>query len=478
MNIQQIYNAKINTMPLVSRADNPNSHFGIRMAQPLNADSVSFTGKAGKVVSKEIQAAIARKQARALRDAKQEAEAKLFAENKAQTKKKLEGEERKRGISISTSKVVREMILEPQDKIDAFMKKAFGDLRVTQLSPKNLILKMSGRAKSVISIMEKSATRNWNSKKEVLEKMTDLNGYKIILNYKTGKQDAETVLDRLIPLIQMKQVNLQEIELQRPKAIEENLDETVREKYDYVSKIFLDKLEDAQEEVINGLETNTDNIKLIDRPVPKYTGGNYCALHLILQPTEKGSRPFELQIMGPRVSDGKAFDDKRYKFFDGKIVDKMYAPLVSLWKRLLPDENAAAKARFLRYCKEANFQLREDELKESNTQKQLKKTDFYRDVSNYILPPEYDLNYQYKLMRKLEEEAKAQAEAKAKEEANAKEEAKKSTNKVIEPIKKIETKILEVEHRVTDLTKEKLQKLAAMYSSKTSNTGKGKKKVK
>ena len=246
-----------------------------------------------------------------MRDAKQEAEAKLFAEKKAQTKKNLSGEERKQGVSVSTAAVIHDIVSEPQRQIDNFMNRVFGDLVSTELSPKNIILKISGRAKSVISIMEKSATRDWNSKKEILEKMTDLNGQKIVLNYKTGKQEAETILDRLIPLIRIKQVKLKEIELQRPKSIE-NLDEEVREEYDYVSKLFLDKLEDAQEEVINGLETNVNNIKLIDRPVPKYTGGNYCALHLILQTADKGSRPFELQVMGPRVSNGKAFDDKRY----------------------------------------------------------------------------------------------------------------------------------------------------------------------
>ena len=151
-------------------------------------------------------------------------------------------------------------------------------------------------------------------------------------------------------------------------------------------------------------------------------------------------------------------------------MDKMYASLVSLWKRLLPDENAAAKERFLTYCKEANLQLREDELKEFNTQKQMKKTGFYKSVRNYGLPPEYDLNYQYELMRKCEADAKLEQETKK--------EAKKEAKKAQKPVNKIETKILEAERFVTDLTKEKLQRLVAKYSPKNLKSSQEKTKLK
>ena len=466
MNIQRINSAQLNIMPVMSRADNFKPLFGLRMAQPLGVDTVSFQGKVPKISIKDA-AALARKEARALRDARLIAEAKTTP-----TKKNLSGEERKQGVSRSTAKQIRDMILKPQKQIDNFMEEIYGDLVVTEFAPKNPILKMSGRAKSDISIMEKSSTRDWNSVDEILEKMTDLNGRKIVFNYKTGKGDAETALDRLIPFIKTKQITLKEIELQRPKAIE-SMGKKEQEEFDYFSKAFLDKLEDAQEEVINGSETNVDKIILIDRPLPKYTNGNYCALHLILQSTQKGSRPFELQIMGARMSDGKAFDDKRFKFFDGKELDKMYTPLISLWERLLPEENMSAKDRFLQMCKDANFQLRLDELQEYKTRRFINRpTGLFKTVREYGLPPEYDLNYQYDLMRKCEKEA---AKAGIKEKA-----PKKSLEE------KIETKVAKVEKKVVDLAKEKVdstkevfQKLVAKYTTKhlQNNNGKSKKKI-
>ena len=469
MNIQKIYNAQIYTVQPVKYSGAGKSFLsGVTITQPLKQDTVSFRGKVPKTSIKDL-AALARKEARALRDAKQVAEAKT-----APTKKNLSGEERKRGVSISTAKQIHDMIIKSQKIIDSLTEEQFGDLVATELSPKNPLLKMSGRAKSVVSIMEKSATRDLNSVEEVLAGMTDLNGRKKVLNFKTGKEDAEKVLDRYIPLIRTRQYILKEIELQRPAAIK-NLSKKEQEEYDYVSKAFLDKLEDIQEEVINGLETNVDKIKLVDRPLPRYTNGNYCALHLLLEPTEKGSRPIELQMMGARMSDGKAFDDKRFKFFDGKELDKKYDPLVCLWERLMQEENASAKERFLQYCKDANLQLRKDEIQEYKTQRLIKRPNgLFISLRNYALPPEYDLNYQYKLMRKCEADAE-----------KAKEIREETSVRKVE--QKIGAQVIKVERHVVniakgakekvDITKEKLQKLVAKYTRPNKKDVKGKNKV-
>ena len=401
MNIQKISNAQILILPSAKRADSNNRFaFNARLNAPLSADTISFQGRASKVISQEVKAAMARQQARVLRDLRLAEEAKAAAEKTAPTKKNLDGAERARGISKSTSQKIKEIIEKPQAQVHEFMERAFGDFKVSELSPKNLILDMSDRAKTVISIMEKSATRDWNSIKEILLKMSDLNGGKIVMNYKTGKKQTEDVLDRLIPLIKTGQITLKEIELQRPSAIKK-LGKKEQEAYDYVSKEFLDKLEDAQETVINGLETDVDKIQLIERPLPKYTRFNYCALHLLLQLNEKGSRPFELQIMGAREAAGKVFDDKRFKYFDGKELDKKYTDLIELWEPLKSDENKAAKEEFFRYCQDANMQLREDELREFETQKTINRpTGLFRTVREYNLTPEYDLNAQYKIMQK------------------------------------------------------------------------------
>ena len=100
---------------------------------------------------------------------------------------------------------------------------------------------------------------------------------------------------------------------------------------------------------------------------------------------------------------GKRLDDKRFKLFDGKELDPIYAPLIALWKRLLPKENAHAKEEFFRYCKDANLQLRKDEKQEFETQRLIKRhTGLFKTVRHYNLTPEYDLNEQYKIMLECE----------------------------------------------------------------------------
>ena len=431
MIIQKIYNAQINIMPLTKKKDKFNCYDNrLRMLAHINADTVSFQGRGVKIIADDIKSAMARKEARFLRDARLLSEAKMAPDKTAPTKKNLSGEERKWGVSKSTAQQIREKVLNPQVQISNFMQRIFGDLKVSDIEPKNLILAIKDRAKSVISIMEKSSTREWNSIKEVLDNMTDLNGAKLVFNYKTGKEDVEKALDRLIPLIKTKQVTLHEIELQRPESIKK-LGKKEQEEYDYVSKAFLDKLADAQEEVINGNETNVDKIQLVARPLPRYTKGNYCALHLILQTSDKGSRPFELQIMGARMDKGKIFDDKRFKYFDGKELDKKYDELIRLWEPLKADENKAAKEEFLRYIKDVNLQLREDEIHENKTQKLINRvTGFFKSIRGYNLTPEYDLNEQYKLMEKCDKKKIAPARKKSKDNQIVK---KKETTEVMPP---------------------------------------------
>ncbi len=458
MKIQKIYSAIINPN-IQQRVDSNNrKYLGISMPKPLNCDTVSFQARGAKSVSKEVKAAIARKEARALRDLKQLDEAKYSPEKTAPTKKELKGEERTWGVPLGTAQRIREKILKPQQQIHDFMYRIFGDLKVSELSPKNIILDIADRAKSVLSITEKSSTRKLSSIKEVLSEMTDLNGSKIVMNYKTGKPEAETVLDRLIPLIKTKQVTLKEIELQRPKSIENKKE---KEEYDYVSKKFLDKLEDAQEEVLNGLETDVDKIILIDRPLPKYTKGNYCALHLLLQLNEKGSRPFEMQIMGAREAKGKRIDDKRFKEFDGKQLEEEFAELVEPWNMLKKKENTPAKERFLQYYRDAMLQLREDEIREYETQRLINRpSGFFINEGKYNLPPEYNINEQYKIMQKCENllkknQAKKEAEAKEKEkmaklQENAKEKEPllpiRSFKKMIEKIDPQSDKKVKIKH--------------------------------
>ena len=125
MNIQKIYNAQIYTVqPIRYSGAGMGLISGVTITQPSGLDTVSFRGKVSKTSIKDL-AALARKEARAMRDAKQIAEAKT-----APTKKNLSGEERKQGVSRSTAKQIHDMISKPQKIIENFMDEIFGDLIV------------------------------------------------------------------------------------------------------------------------------------------------------------------------------------------------------------------------------------------------------------------------------------------------------------------------------------------------------------
>jgi len=324
MNIHQIISAKFNIPNHYAVFNNKTtsySNYGIKMSAPLKVDTVSFQAKGKRVLSKEAKALIARQQARLMRDARLIEEA-----NNEPSKKMLAGDDRVWGVSLQTARLIPPMVKDMQKKVHEFMENVFGGMVASEAKPDNLLLRISDRPKSALSIQEKSASRKFNSIDEILDPkngMTDVNGGKTVMNYKTGKAEAEKVVGSYIPLINMGQVRLREIELQLPKAIEE-LPEEQQEEFYYVSKKFLDELEDAQERIINGLEDNPEKIILIDRPLPKYTNGNYCALHLLIELVEDASkpieselrwtRPWEHQLMGARVDQGKKLDDKWFKF--------------------------------------------------------------------------------------------------------------------------------------------------------------------
>ena len=222
------------------------------------------------------------------------------------------------------------------------------------------------------------------------------------------------------------------------------MSEETQEEFDYVSKKFLDELEDAQERVLNCLEDDPEKIILINRPLPKYTKGNYCALHLLVEFVEDASkpvtselrwtRPFEHQHIGPRVDKGKKLDDKWFKFKSGKEIGEEYSELKRPWEVLMADENAAAKEEYIRYAKDANLRLRIDEMQEEKTKKLVNRNgNLYITPRDYNLTPEYDLNVQYNVMLECEKRAKRQKEA-------VKKQAESNTSKSAEMEKSSENK--------------------------------------
>lgn len=355
MNVSQIIGMRFSN-PLSERKAQQNkvSNFGLTMASPLLKDTVSF--KSG---AKELQS-------------------------------------RAFGVSLNTAKRVHEAAKPMQKKVNAFMEETFGDLLATDLNPKNIIYKLMNRVKSAASIEEKSATRQYNSKAEILDFMTDLNGAKIVMR-DGGKKNVEKVLTRLIKQIESGAIELLEIENKRPIATL-NLKRKKKEQYDYASIEFLENLARIQEDkwVRQGFKDDR-RVRFDDNDLTKV---NYSAIHLLLK-LRGESRPFELMIMGKDVNAYKELDDKLFKMLDNKNVDKKYQPLIDIIKPLNEPGNKELKEKFNKYRGDAFIFQRE---KDPSTYYVQNTVEYFLPLK-YDLPPQYDLNNLYRIM--LECEGKA-----------------------------------------------------------------------
>ena len=354
MNVSQIIGMRFSN-PLSERKTQKNkvSNFGLTMASPLLKDTVSF--KSG---AKELQS-------------------------------------RAFGVSLNTAKRVHEAAKPMQKKVNAFMEETFGDLLATDLNPKNIIYKLMNRVKSAASIEEKSATRQYNSKAEILDFMTDLNGAKIVMR-DGGKKNVEKVLTRLIKQIESGAIELLEIENKRPIATL-NLKRKKKEQYDYASIEFLENLARIQEDKWVRQGFKDDRRVRFDNDLTKV---NYSAIHLLLK-LRGESRPFELMIMGKDVNAYKELDDKLFKMLDNKNVDKKYQPLIDIIKALNEPCNKELKEKFNKYRGDAFIFQRE---KDPSTYYVQNTVEYFLPLK-YDLPPQYDLNNLYRIMPECEKQA-------------------------------------------------------------------------
>lgn len=361
MNIPQINNIKFfqtiqnnNTNTVKSY---PQTNFGLKMQEPIKTDTLSF-----KATAKMLQS-------------------------------RSQG-----GVSLSVAKSISKAAEPMQKKAEAFLNDLLGDLVATELNPNNPIYKIGGRVKTPKSIVEKSATRQYNSKSEVLDFMTDLNGTKIVMR-DARKKTVEEILTRLINPIQKGEIELLEIENKRPN-ITKRLKGIDKEKYDYASSDFLEHLQRIQETKWESLNLKEPRRVHLDQN--DLTEVNYSAIHFLLKlPGEP--RPFELMLMGKDVNDIKELDDKLFKILNNKDIDKKYKPLVDIVKPLMEPGNKQYLEKFNQYRGDAFIFQRE---KDPNTFFTPENTPSYFLPLKYNLPPAYDLNNLNRIMLECEQTAK------------------------------------------------------------------------
>lgn len=341
----------------------PINKYGLKMAKPLLQDTVSFGATAKKLESRTL------------------------------------------GVSLDTARKVNKEAGLMQKKVLKFMQETFGDLVATDMNPRNLIYTIKDRTKTPVSIMEKSATRQLNSKSEILAFMTDLNGAKIVMR-DGRKKYVDRVLDRLIEPIRSGMVELIEIENKRPIVVK-GLKGAKKEQFDYASMEKLNEIVEAEE--YKWVDKHGKKKHLIKFDPDDYTDMNYCAIHFLLKFPEE-SRPFELMVMGYDVSVLKDLDDKLFKILNNKNVGKEFQPLVKIVQPLLEPGNAPLLEKFNLYRAEAFLFQKEKEPKAIIAKNQ----PVYLLPMRYDLPPELDLNNLYQVYLQCTEAAQKNAAKKAK----------------------------------------------------------------
>lgn len=356
MNISQIMGFRFTPEQKINKKTNqPESKFGLKMQSPITQDTVSFGATEKMLTSRSY------------------------------------------GISLGVARAVSKSAEPMQVKVRKFLNDTFGDLLVTELNPMNPIYAIKDRIKTPGSIVEKSATRQLNSKSEVLDFMTDLNGAKIVMR-DARKKVVEKILTRLIKPIEKGEIELLEIENKRP-IVTRTLKRNKKEQYDYAGIDLLESLQRLQED--KWAKSDIKEKRLVRFDMNDYTKINYTAIHFLFRlPGE--NRPFELMLMGKDVNSLKHLDDLLFKILNNKNVDKKYKPLVDIVSKLKESGNKTILDKFNQYRGEA-FLFQRD--KEPNTFAYNSDFDYFLPLRQNI-PPIYDLNNLNRIMHECENSSK------------------------------------------------------------------------
>lgn len=321
MRIQAITNLIPQTSAQTNTKDsNVMTNFGLKLNNPIEKDTVSFkqshkiskiTKQAGRILSKEVKAI----------------EETAVESNGITNKLAAKSKE----INRPTAMAIRAKILMSAQKVEKYLSTTFGDLIADAKHPNNPIHSIGFRVKGINSIVEKTGSRELINAKEIFADMTDLIGGKITLR-DSDKRTVDGILDRLIPDIKSKRIELLEIENKRPKVVK-GQEEHEASKYDYASISMLKKLIEVQNST---LRKGGSKQKVSAHLTDEYTPANYCAVHLLMRIPNVPNSTFELQIMGHNMDMAKKVDDKVYKKLDGKNpadcseeFHKLFEPLIN-----------------------------------------------------------------------------------------------------------------------------------------------------
>ena len=272
------------------------------------------------------------------------------------------------GVSKHTAMKFRKEAEANYERVIQYIDNLFGKLVATDMTPSNPIEALKWRLKMPDSIVEKSATREWQSKDELFENMTDLYGTKIVMR-DGSKKAVRKILQIFKTEIEKDRLRLVEIENKRP-MIAAKMHGHDAEKWDYASEQVLD-------DIYNTAVAKKRNI--IKYTPNDYTETNYPGLHFLFRfPGQKWC--FELQLMGHDVAVFKDMDDIIYKILGNKNVNPKFKEFADIIEPLKEPGNAKILDKFNAYRAEAFLFQRDKE-----------PTTFRRTGNEYFLPLRYDI---------------------------------------------------------------------------------------
>lgn len=383
-----------NITPKINTIKNKNNNytgfdFGLKFNEPIKNDTISF--KQSNRICKATK-----KAKRLLSLGVKKADTTTVENNGITNKVAAKSKE----INRPTAMAVRAKILRAAQKVEKYMNTTFGDLVADGKHPNNPIEALGFRIKSITSIVEKTGSRELNDQHEIFSNMTDLIGAKIILR-ESDKRTVDGILDRFIPDIKSKRIELLEIENKRPKAIK-GLSEHEASKYDYASINMLKKLIEIQNSTSR---KGGSKKKVIEHLTDEYTPANYCAIHLLAHIPGEPNSTFELQIMGHNMEIAKKIDDKVFKKLDGKNptdcsekFHKLFEPLTN--PRFFDKESEAYAKELVKNAKDTfneyrgrMFLFQREKADMSYTKASKKRKEQFLPIKYRLFPSDIELKY-------------------------------------------------------------------------------------
>ena len=283
MNISALNNVtttnKCNALPL--KTGNGIPYFGIRMSGALTKDTVSF-GAAAPTAKKMVK--------------------------------------RSDGISIAVARKIRNSLAESHEYFYKMLCETFSDVLSRKEEIK--ILTLIPRLKSENSICEKTATRSWVSKEEILDKMADISGVAFVLE---TPQSLAEFIPRFSELLKSGELRVEEVEYHRlaPKIKNNKIEKT----YDSLNIGLLSRLKKA---IIDIQNPSTQFWREVD------SMSGYSGLHFTV--VDKKGCKHEIQVMTRSIAELKQVENLYYKARNGKSIDPKYKFIEGFLKKLRPQD--------------------------------------------------------------------------------------------------------------------------------------------